>query len=211
MKQLHFVQFDHNRRISQIRVHWDQATLLKQVEAIGKSGRNWPIQDGKDQVDLISKCISQQPAPIPKPAQSQRDSEPVADGKVFRQGPPKHDYQTRLFDTSEEQPYRVAPPADAVQPRESARPQDHYNDLFPDGSYKEDRHDRPSNTKRYDHFEFGDADSPQAQRQISQKAADKQTSHWNHGDHETPHKNAPRYDPEHERHFGHDIDEVSDY
>lgn len=184
--------------------------MLKQVEAIGKSGRNWPIQDGRTQVELIQKCISEQPPPAPAPAQEEQAPQAPRDGNRFRQGPPNHDYQTRLFETAEEHPYRVAPPADAVPPRESARPQAReYGDLFPDGSYREERHDRPSNTRRYDHFEFGEGDAPQGQRQISHKAEDKQTSHWNYGDHETPQKTAPRYDPEHERHFGHDIDEVS--
>lgn len=54
---LHVVNFDGEQKIKQIRLYWDQATLLKQVEAIGKTGRNWPIRDGKAQVDAITKSV----------------------------------------------------------------------------------------------------------------------------------------------------------
>ncbi|KAK5127069.1 hypothetical protein LTR85_008428 [Meristemomyces frigidus] len=53
----HFVRFDAQRKIKQIRLQWDQGTLLKQVEAIGKSGRNWPIRDGSNQIDAINKSV----------------------------------------------------------------------------------------------------------------------------------------------------------
>lgn len=44
-------------KIQQIRLYWDQGTLLKQVEAIGKTGRNWPIREGKAQVDAITASV----------------------------------------------------------------------------------------------------------------------------------------------------------
>ena len=40
--------------IQQIRQHWDQGSLLKQIDVIGRTGRNWPIRDGKDQIKLIT-------------------------------------------------------------------------------------------------------------------------------------------------------------
>ncbi|CAK1354817.1 unnamed protein product [Cercospora beticola] len=52
----HVVTF-HGDKIQQIRQYWDQGTLLKQVEAIGKTGRNWPIRDGKDQVKAVTTSI----------------------------------------------------------------------------------------------------------------------------------------------------------
>jgi hypothetical protein len=51
---IHIVQFDAEQKIRQIRIHWDQASLLKQVDVIGARARNWPIRDGKDQSRLIS-------------------------------------------------------------------------------------------------------------------------------------------------------------
>lgn len=54
---LHVVSLNAEQKIKQIRLYWDQGTLLKQVEAIGKTGRNWPIRDGKAQVEAISKSV----------------------------------------------------------------------------------------------------------------------------------------------------------
>ncbi|KAL7786192.1 hypothetical protein V8C37DRAFT_392836 [Trichoderma ceciliae] len=54
---MHIVTFDDDGKISQIRQQWDQGSLLKQLEIIGKSGRNWPIKDGREQLSLIQSCI----------------------------------------------------------------------------------------------------------------------------------------------------------
>lgn len=53
----HFVTFDAGGKIVQIRQSWDQGSLLKQLDVIGKSGRNWPIRDSTDQIKLIAKCV----------------------------------------------------------------------------------------------------------------------------------------------------------
>lgn len=42
-------------KIRSIRVYWDQATVLKQLEIVGARGRGWPITDGSNQIDLITK------------------------------------------------------------------------------------------------------------------------------------------------------------
>jgi hypothetical protein len=60
--QTHFVQFDHENKIQQIRLSWDQGSLLKQVDVIGSSGRNWPICDGGAQMALIKTSSSAAPA-----------------------------------------------------------------------------------------------------------------------------------------------------
>ncbi|KAH6608641.1 ntf2 [Trichoderma cornu-damae] len=54
---MHIVTFDEEGKIAQIRQQWDQGSLLKQLEIIGKSGRNWPIKDGREQLTLIQSCI----------------------------------------------------------------------------------------------------------------------------------------------------------
>lgn len=55
---IHIVQFDGEQKIKQIRIYWDQGTLLKEVEAIGRTGRNWPIREGKQQLEAINKSIN---------------------------------------------------------------------------------------------------------------------------------------------------------
>ena len=49
--------FDDDGRIKQIRQQWDQGALLKQVEIIGKMGRNWPIKDSREQIAMIQSCV----------------------------------------------------------------------------------------------------------------------------------------------------------
>lgn len=54
--QIHIVAFDDQGKIAQVRQSWDQGSLLKQLDVIGKTGRNWPIRDSQDQTRLITKC-----------------------------------------------------------------------------------------------------------------------------------------------------------
>ena len=42
-------------KIRSLRVYWDQATVLKQLEIVGSRGRGWPITDGSSQVELVTK------------------------------------------------------------------------------------------------------------------------------------------------------------
>lgn len=58
--------FDGEGKITQIRQSWDQGSLLKQVEVIGRSGQNWPIRDSKEQISLIAKCAKGQGAATPR-------------------------------------------------------------------------------------------------------------------------------------------------
>ncbi|EMC93427.1 hypothetical protein BAUCODRAFT_26718 [Baudoinia panamericana UAMH 10762] len=54
----HVVRFDAEKKIKQMRLYWDQGTLLKQVEVIGRTGRNWPIKDGKAQIQAVTKSLN---------------------------------------------------------------------------------------------------------------------------------------------------------
>ncbi|QDS68111.1 hypothetical protein FKW77_010176 [Venturia effusa] len=55
---IHIVQFDADLKIRQIRLYWDQGSLLKQVEVIGARAKNWPIRDGIDQARLIANSAT---------------------------------------------------------------------------------------------------------------------------------------------------------
>lgn len=57
MAQIHMVTFDEAGKILQIRQQWDQGSLLKQLDIIGKTGRNWPIRDSREQLTLIQSCL----------------------------------------------------------------------------------------------------------------------------------------------------------
>lgn len=54
---MHIVSFDDQGKIAQIRQSWDQGALLKAVEVIGRSGRNWPIRDHTEQLRALTTCI----------------------------------------------------------------------------------------------------------------------------------------------------------
>ncbi|KAK7747702.1 hypothetical protein SLS62_008948 [Diatrype stigma] len=62
----HFVSFDGQGKISQIRQTWDQGSLLKQLDIIGKTGRNWPIRDSKEQIRMIESCVKSGPVAVPQ-------------------------------------------------------------------------------------------------------------------------------------------------
>ncbi|KAI1154793.1 hypothetical protein F4825DRAFT_146394 [Nemania diffusa] len=78
---MHIVTFDEYGKVTNIRQSWDQGALLKQLDIIGKSGRNWPIRDSKDQIKLIANCVkssastssstSQPPTTIPNHSRGQ--------------------------------------------------------------------------------------------------------------------------------------------
>ncbi|OAQ98370.1 hypothetical protein LLEC1_01484 [Akanthomyces lecanii] len=53
----HFISFDGDGKITQIRQQWDQGALLKQLDIVGKTGRNWPIQDSREQLRQIQSCL----------------------------------------------------------------------------------------------------------------------------------------------------------
>ncbi|KAI9888483.1 MAG: hypothetical protein M1814_006901 [Vezdaea aestivalis] len=55
---IHFVHFSLGGQVDQIRLFWDQGSLLKQIEVIGARGRNWPIKGGPDLVRLIASAES---------------------------------------------------------------------------------------------------------------------------------------------------------
>jgi hypothetical protein len=57
LQQIHIVSFDADGKILQIRQNWDQGSLLKLIDVIGKTGRNWPIRDGTDQIKLIASSV----------------------------------------------------------------------------------------------------------------------------------------------------------
>ncbi|KAE8148425.1 hypothetical protein BDV25DRAFT_17632 [Aspergillus avenaceus] len=61
---VHIVRFNAQNQIRQVKVYWDQASLLKQVEVIGSRGRGWPIRDGKEQARFIKSAASSAPVGI---------------------------------------------------------------------------------------------------------------------------------------------------
>lgn len=56
-----------------MRIYWDQASLLKEIEVIGARGKNWPIRAGAEQVRLLKTASKETP---PVAAQSTSQDQP---------------------------------------------------------------------------------------------------------------------------------------
>ncbi|KAL1853579.1 hypothetical protein VTK73DRAFT_8930 [Phialemonium thermophilum] len=61
----HVVTFDSQGKIAQIRQSWDQGALLKQLEVIGRTGRNWPIRESQEQIKLITSSVKLTAGAVP--------------------------------------------------------------------------------------------------------------------------------------------------
>lgn len=48
------MHFDSGQKIQQVRLYWEQGSLLKSLDVIGARARSWPIRDGKEQARLIA-------------------------------------------------------------------------------------------------------------------------------------------------------------
>lgn len=68
------VHFDKDQKISQIRLYWDQGSLLKQIDVIGARARNWPIRDAREQARLITTSYSTVAQPVAPAASSRRST-----------------------------------------------------------------------------------------------------------------------------------------
>ncbi|KAJ5801589.1 uncharacterized protein N7518_003657 [Penicillium psychrosexuale] len=97
---IHIVHFDTNQQIKQIRIYWDQASLLKQIEVIGARGRQWPIRDGKDQLRLLRDAETARATPS-QPSSQNLDTDlphrPSSSGKRRIKDPYAADSLTELI------------------------------------------------------------------------------------------------------------------
>ncbi|KAH0556078.1 hypothetical protein GP486_005984 [Trichoglossum hirsutum] len=129
---IHIVHFDEKQQVQQIRLHWDQASLLKQVDVIGTRAKNWPIRDGKDQIRLISSSTSLAGKSLPKASASGVVSSKGhgANGNTSKHPTRDPHASLALFaprDLNEE----ASRPAAAIAPRASAKPPPRdYHELF---------------------------------------------------------------------------------
>ncbi|KAJ5222846.1 uncharacterized protein N7469_009086 [Penicillium citrinum] len=79
---LHIVHFNAEQQIQQVRIYWDQGSLLKELEVIGARGRNWPIREAKEQVRLLKSAESAKTAaPSLEPSKSDLPPRPASPGK----------------------------------------------------------------------------------------------------------------------------------
>lgn len=103
------MSFDAEGKIATIQQSWDQGALLKQLDVIGKTGRNWPIRDSQDQIKLITKTRGQGADPSSSQAvQRSRENSTNA----------MRDPHATLFNPRNQEPDRVVSPFSGTRPRQ---------------------------------------------------------------------------------------------
>jgi hypothetical protein len=139
--QIHIVDFDSQSKISQIRLYWDQGSLLKQLEVIGSRGRNWPIRDAADQIRLITSSAADAAKKSIPGARPTHISQPAVDesaAAAWKESPSKKHlkdpHATLSLFGPQSQPEDHAAPT-AVASRLSAKPPPRdYSELFVAGN-----------------------------------------------------------------------------
>ncbi|KAK8049110.1 hypothetical protein PG994_010840 [Apiospora phragmitis] len=105
---MHIVTFDNEGKILQIRQTWDQGAMLKQVDVIGKTGRNWPIRDSQEQIKMITNAAKS----VSAAASTQRKTDPAVRSRGDSNNSP-------LFGTREENNQSIA---SVISPRGGVKP-----------------------------------------------------------------------------------------
>ncbi|KAK7969782.1 hypothetical protein PG996_001781 [Apiospora saccharicola] len=105
---MHIVTFDAEGKIVQIRQSWDQGAMLKQVDVIGKTGRNWPIRDSQEQIKMITNAA--------KAVSAAASSQKKADPALRSRGEPSN---SPLFGTREENTQNIG---SVISPRGGVKP-----------------------------------------------------------------------------------------
>ncbi|KAB8238507.1 uncharacterized protein BDW43DRAFT_320320 [Aspergillus alliaceus] len=164
---VHIVRFNSQNQIQQVKVYWDQASLLKQVEVIGSRSRGWPIRDGKDQSRLIktaasSAPVNDSPAPVPVNKQTENgeaQSKVASPGKRYIKDPYAAESLEELLSPSKDRADPVRPPR---APASAKPPQRDLSELFV--SHEDDETPEPSPSRNKPVAPKGAGKSYQASR-----------------------------------------------
>ena len=260
VSQVHIVHFDNQQNISQIRLYWDQGSLLKQIDVIGARARNWSIRDGKDQIRLVASSAAgtaqSSPADSSRPSTAARgpDEVSISERPISSRRSTNNAMNDPHATLSLFEPRRVDDEDESVShpaaPRaQSAKPQPReLSELFVGGdpgtplpangssppqsrgvapksgagkNFKPNRlfdetQEEPgpapmsvkTNTKKYDHFEFGDGEDTPKVRPTARPTSKKHLSQWDFEDFVTPEKTKTKVLGQNVRHFGWSDDEV---
>ncbi|KAL1305737.1 hypothetical protein AAFC00_007320 [Neodothiora populina] len=222
---VHIVQLDAAGKIDQIRLYWDQGTMLRQVDAIGRTGRNWPIRDGSTMAKLVKDSVSSsksggasQAAARPS---SKADEVTITSRPMSSKSRDGQDFHTRLFATGDDSERPSSGNSDSSVPtRTSAKPAPRqWAEIFPNGPPPDkvegakpkplSPESRRSNPAKFDHFELGNGEdaAPIDPNRPPSAHAKKHQSTWDLEDMNTVPKFNPKSQPAMERHFGYGIDD----
>ncbi|GME40252.1 Major facilitator superfamily [Neofusicoccum parvum] len=246
---VHIVQFDSQQKIASIRIYWDQASLLRQIEVIGSRARNWPIRDASDQIRIIKACASAAPAVSTASSRRNTSAGNSEDGSrpqtsrsnTSATGDPHASlslFQPREEDDRPETPSeysveraRSAKPvsrglAEIISPEHQA-PQRSSSPAKAGAGKKfqpirlfdtEEEHEQggqrergiKTNSKKYDHFVFGEGEDAAEHDTRPTSRSKKHTSQWGFEDFATPEVTKTKVLPQHTKQFGWSDDEEAE-
>ena len=125
---MHIVTFTKSLQIAQIRLFWDQGSLLKSVEVVGSRGKNWPLREGKDQIRTVTASIDNALTGVMNGVSLDEQRS----GRSGTRGGANSQTNIQLF--SPRSNAREESPANSVAPRASAKPPSRDpSELFSDG------------------------------------------------------------------------------
>lgn len=182
------MKFDSDGQITTIQQSWDQGALLKQLDVIGKTGRNWPIRDGPEQIKLIARTAGKPAEPTAadlatrtrtnssgtlRDARHRDEPVPAVVSPYAGTRPRQRTFEEILGDEHHdfEAPDREKSPSKVVAPKigagknfQPSRLFDKPEDAPPEPDSPEDgkspeRFMRP-HPKKYNHFDFADGSDP---------------------------------------------------
>ncbi|KAL8821488.1 MAG: hypothetical protein Q9223_000454 [Gallowayella weberi] len=153
---IHVVQFDHHQKIQQLRLFWDQGSVLKQVEVVGSRGKNWPIRDGKDHVKLIASSAAAASSTVTsRPTMSNGSQDPnevviTSKPTEARKNATRDPHASLSLFSGRDDEYEASQKPTIAAPRGSARPTPRdYNELFGDNDPEPSRPaQRPTSPKK---------------------------------------------------------------
>ncbi|KAL4786655.1 hypothetical protein BJX76DRAFT_96789 [Aspergillus varians] len=158
---IHIVRFNAQNEIQSVRIHWDQASLLKQVEVIGNRARSWPVRDADKQTRLIklssaSAPVDNRPSTVTraKPSftgQSEAPEAPSSPGKKHIKDPYAADSLSELLSPSKDR----AEPAQGRRAPASTKPPRDYSELFVGDEGDDDAPDASPSRPRVLHRKLG--------------------------------------------------------
>ncbi|RAH66247.1 uncharacterized protein BO66DRAFT_186661 [Aspergillus aculeatinus CBS 121060] len=205
---VHIVRFNAQQQIQNVRIYWDQASLLKQVEVIGSRARGWPIRDAKDQFRLLKSAISSSPsdhgpgsasAPAPPASTEEKARVPerqiASPGKKYIKDPHAADSLFELLSPGKDSKDRGEPVRAPRAPASAQPPARDYGELFlsTEGDFDNDTPDASPSRKRIPPkagtknlqpsriFDHDEAATKEGLQQIAYKAHPKRYDHFELG------------------------------
>ncbi|KAL9616981.1 MAG: hypothetical protein Q9160_008208 [Pyrenula sp. 1 TL-2023] len=233
---IHIIHLNGAGNVYRARVHWDQASLLKQVGVIGSRSNSWPIIDSKEQTRLVSSSNNavsrltgaeiptrgRPESPEPTMAHARKPSRSVSPSKRPLKDPHASLDLFEPIHSAVNTPVNETPSRDraasVLSPQPSAKPPPRdLGDLFVSDAPRPFPPSPPKGAAgRFAPSRLWDTeadvdDQPKPKMgnppKLSSRPKSTSANHWSFEDFNTPEKPKPKVRGQDQRHFGFDNDE----